>query len=289
MSPTACPVHETLNSIKETLEDGRISHPRSIRLAEEIATLVRDIASGRAGTNHLTSLKEHVDDLSRHSDDPVGVQTAQWVSQQLDQHLETFQSHVKTHNCPSGDCDFLTPAPCQMACPAGIDVPTYVSLIGMGKDAEAIEVIRRDNPLPWVCGLVCTRPCEFMCVRARIDTAVSHQIPQSVCGGAGAFPGRIQESGKGGAQSSQSVYHRSRPGRIERGLLSRPSRLHGYGFRSPSQSRRHVARGDTAPYRLPADVIDREVDMIAELGVTFIFNTCFGKDIRHAGVAGRRL
>ena len=60
-----------------------------------------------------------------------------------------------------------------MACPAGIDVPTYVTLIGMGKDAEAIEVIRKDNPFPWVCGLVCTRPCEFMCVRGRIDTPVS--------------------------------------------------------------------------------------------------------------------
>ena len=57
--------------------------------------------------------------------------------------------------------------------PAGIDVPTYVSLIALGHDDEAIEVIRRDNPLPWVCGLVCTRPCELMCVRKRLDTPVS--------------------------------------------------------------------------------------------------------------------
>jgi NADPH-dependent glutamate synthase beta subunit-like oxidoreductase len=42
-----------------------------------------------------------------------------------------------------------------------------------GRDAEAIEVIRKDNPFPWVCGLVCTRPCEFMCVRGRIDKPVS--------------------------------------------------------------------------------------------------------------------
>ncbi|MCX5882994.1 MAG: FAD-dependent oxidoreductase, partial [Deltaproteobacteria bacterium] len=43
----------------------------------------------------------------------------------------------------------------------------------MGRDAEAIDVIRKDNPFPWVCGLVCTRPCEFMCVRGRIDEPVS--------------------------------------------------------------------------------------------------------------------
>ena len=60
-----------------------------------------------------------------------------------------------------------------MACPAGIDVPSYVHLIGEGRDGEAIDVIRRDNPFPWVCGLVCTRPCEFMCVRGRMDTPVS--------------------------------------------------------------------------------------------------------------------
>ena len=91
----------------------------------------------------------------------------------LGEHREVFQSHIDTHNCATGACVRLVPAPCQMTCPAGIDIPTYVNLIGMGHDAEAIEVIRRDNPFPWVCGLVCTRPCELMCVRGRIDKPIS--------------------------------------------------------------------------------------------------------------------
>jgi NADPH-dependent glutamate synthase beta subunit-like oxidoreductase len=60
-----------------------------------------------------------------------------------------------------------------MACPAGIDVSSYVSLIGQGRYAEAVELIRKDNPFPWVCGLVCTHPCEFVCVRTRIDTPIA--------------------------------------------------------------------------------------------------------------------
>ena len=80
---------------------------------------------------------------------------------------------METHNCPTGECDFLTPAPCQMACPAGIDVASYVGLIGEGRYAEAVEVIRRDNPLPWICGLICTHPCEFVCVRGRIDDPIA--------------------------------------------------------------------------------------------------------------------
>ena len=44
------------------------------------------------------------------------------VGDALESHKEVFDSHIETHNCPTGDCDILTPAPCQMACPAGIDV-----------------------------------------------------------------------------------------------------------------------------------------------------------------------
>ena len=81
----------------------------------------------------------------------------QIVGKSLELHQEVFASHIETHNCPTGDCDFLTSRPrCQMACPAGIDVASYVGLIGEGRYAEAVEIIRRDNPFPWVCGLVCT-------------------------------------------------------------------------------------------------------------------------------------
>lgn len=279
MSPRACPVHETLNGIKETLENGRLTHPRSIRLAEEIDLLVRDIASGRAGSDHLTSIRELIAELAQHTEDQASTQTAKWITQHLDTYSETFESHVVTHNCPSGDCDYLTPAPCQMACPAGIDVPTYVSLIGLGKDAEAINVIRRDNPFPWVCGLVCTRPCEFMCVRARIDTPVSIKFLKAFAAERALSWGEYRNPVQHMPNQRKVCVVGAGPGGMSAAYYLA---LLGYAvtvFEALPKAG-GMLRVGIPRYRLPAEVIDRETDMISSLGVRFIFNTCFGKDIR---------
>ena len=111
--------------------------------------------------------------LVEESPDEDGRQAGRLMERVLSEHREVFQSHIDTHNCATGECVKLAPAPCQTACPAGIDIPSYVTLIGQGRDAEAIELIRKDNPFPWICGLVCTNPCELMCVRGRIDEPVS--------------------------------------------------------------------------------------------------------------------
>lgn len=60
-----------------------------------------------------------------------------------------------------------------MACPAGIDIPSYLGLTAQGRYEEALEVIREDNPFAWVCGLICPHPCEKACVRANLDQAVN--------------------------------------------------------------------------------------------------------------------
>ena len=77
--------------------------------------------------------------------------------------------HTDNKNCPARVCPKLLPAPCHMACPAGIDIPSYMALVGQGRFLEALEVIRQDNPFPWVCGLICPHPCERACVRGHLD------------------------------------------------------------------------------------------------------------------------
>lgn len=63
--------------------------------------------------------------------------------------------------------------PCVSACPMGQNVQAYVALIAKGKFAEAAEIIRRDNPLPLICGYVCHRPCETECQQARYGEGIS--------------------------------------------------------------------------------------------------------------------
>lgn len=78
--------------------------------------------------------------------------------------------------CPTGsltDKELLEEAPCRVACPAGIDVPRYVHLIGEGKYAEAAAVIREKVPFPAILGYICPRPCEIKCRRREINDPIS--------------------------------------------------------------------------------------------------------------------
>jgi NADPH-dependent glutamate synthase beta subunit-like oxidoreductase len=164
-----------------------------------------------------------------------------------------------------------------MTCPAGLDIPTYVTLIGMGRDAEAVEVIRNDCPFPWVCGLVCTRPCEFMCVRGRIDTPVSIKTLKGFAAQRAMSQGSYKNPPKAPDKNKKVCVIGAGPGGMSAAYYLA---LQGYGVRIIEEQ--SVAGGmllvGIPRYRLPADVIDREVAMLKELGVEFQFNTRFGRD-----------
>jgi len=67
----------------------------------------------------------------------------------------------------------LPPAPCQQACPLGQDVRGYIERVAAGRFEEALAIVRESNPLPSVCGFICSRPCEEACLRESIDDALS--------------------------------------------------------------------------------------------------------------------
>lgn len=278
MAAIKCPVNASLELITRGLQDNRLQHPRSHRLAEEIQTLISDIAMGRAGDQHIASLNQRIETLLNFDADRIGVETAKALADQLAEHLETFESHIETQNCTTGECDFLTPAPCQMACPAGIDIPTYVSLIGMGQDAEAIDVIRKDNPFPWVCGLVCTRPCEFMCVRGRIDTPVSIKFLKAFAAERSLSKGQYQNPPQNPPNGKKVCVVGAGPGGMSAAYYLA---LKGYSVRviEALPFAGGMLMVGIPRYRLPREVIDREVNMIQELGVRFDFNTRFGETV----------
>ena len=278
MTAGKCPVHSAIVRLKDTLDVNRLVDPYCRRLAEEILVLMDDIAWGRAGDDHLSAIDELARELTEKGSDAASVETGKLVQSTVQENAETFASHVKTHNCPTGECILLAPAPCQTACPAGIDVPSYVTLIGMGRDAEAIDIIRKDNPFPWVCGLVCTRPCEFMCVRARIDTPISIKFLKAFAAERAMSDRRYKNPEKAPDQGKKVAVIGAGPAGMSAAYYLA---LKGYTVKVFEAL--PVAGGmmmvGIPRYRLPREVIDREVAMIEDLGVTFAYNTRFGTDV----------
>ena len=277
MSQEPCPVSSTLESLAHMLDTGRFTRPKTRRIAEEILQLLQDIAWGRAGDQHIPAMEILADDLAGEQIDGPAVEFVDGLRGALAQGREVFLSHMQTHNCASGDCLKLAPAPCQTTCPAGLDIPTYVTLIGMGRDAEAIDVIRRDCPFPWVCGLVCTRPCELMCVRARIDSPVSIKFLKGFAAERAMSEGSYRNPQKGPDQEKKVCIIGAGPGGMSAAYYLA---LKGYQVRVIEQ---HAVAGGMLllgipRYRLPREIIDREVAKLEELGVEFYFNTRFGKD-----------
>jgi NADPH-dependent glutamate synthase beta subunit-like oxidoreductase/Fe-S-cluster-containing hydrogenase component 2 len=190
----------------------------------------------------------------------------------------SMDAHIRDHICLTGDCESLSPAPCQCACPAGIDVASYVALIGQGKDREAVTLIREANPFPWVCGLVCTHPCEAACVRKNIDTPVAIKALK-------AFASKIV-LGKGGFQNPAKATNNGHKvcivGAGPSGLSAAYFlSLKGYGVTviEALPYAGGMMRVGIPRYRLPISILDREVSLIQDLGVVFRFNTCLGKNV----------
>ena len=277
MTASTCPVNYAIETIQKHLTAGKINIPKSRRIFEDVIKLLQDIAWGLAGEDHLAAVEELLHEQLASPDKP-GQELSETIRQSIETNREVFVSHIRTHNCPSGECVKLAPAPCQMTCPAGIDVPTYVTLIGMGKYAEAIEVIRKDNPFPWVCGLVCTRPCEFMCVRGRIDTPVSIKFLKAFAAERALSERRYRNPEKAPDNHKKVCIIGAGPGGMSAAYYLA---LKGYTVRIIESL--PVAGGMTMigipRYRLPREVIDREVAMIEELGVEFVYDTTFGKDV----------
>ncbi len=278
MAEKTCPVRKTVIYLSEQIGSGCLTDPKGRRISEQILHLTEEIAEGAGGLDHLSAIDSLIEEYFYDKSPAQNIEIGNFLKTKIAEHREIFQSHIETKNCPSHDCGKLAPSPCQMACPAGIDIPTYLSLIAEGKDAEAIEVIRRDNPLPWVCGLICTRPCEMMCVRARIDTPISIKFLKAFAAERAMSDRAYKNPEKKDFNGKKICVVGAGPGGLSAAYYLA---LMGYEVR--------VIEALPVPggmimvgiprYRLPREVIDREVAMIEELGVQFSYNTRFGKDV----------
>ena len=149
----------------------------------EVDRLLKDILNGDAEMDTLENMSELCEMIAKTSDCAVGVNAANLVLDSLRDFKDEYISHIEKGRCvmeaaQTGDGlkDELPPSqtvPCITLCPAHVDVPGYVALIGAGDYAGAVNLIRDRNPFPTACAMVCEHPCERKCRRTIIDEAIN--------------------------------------------------------------------------------------------------------------------
>ena len=174
-------------------------------------------------------------------------------------------------------------APCKTACPAHIAVQGYLKLAAQGKYREALQLIKRENPFPAVCGRICNRRCEDACTRGTVDQAVAIDevkrfiaqqdldaatrfVPEKVIPKVdGEFDQQIAIIGGGPAGLSCAYYLAEKGYRPT--VFEKERRLGG------------ILENGLPSFRLEKDVVQAEIDVLREMGVQFRCGVEVGKDV----------
>ncbi len=172
-------------------------------------------------------------------------------------------------------------APCKTECPAGVDVQGYISLIEKGLYSEAVKLIKQTNPLPAICGRVCVRPCELVCRRnlveevgVGIDYLKRYASDKDLESKNPCSPGIEAPTGKSvaiigaGPGGLTAAYYLAIKG-------------HKAEIFEANKHAGGMLRYGIPPYRLPSDIIDKEVEAITQLGVKIHYNKKLGENLSY--------
>ncbi len=240
-----------------------------------LETLER-ICAGQGREGDIEYLIELGQEIKRSSLCGLGQTAPNPVLTTLRYFRDEYEAHIEEKRCPAGVCPELVISPCQNECPAGMDVPSYVSLVGEGRLREALAVILDTNPFPSVCGRVCDHHCEVKCRRGQLDEAVAIRALK-----------RFVADCDGERPKMSVAEHNGQPkvGIIGAGPagLSCAYFLARLGYEPTVFEKLPVAGGMLAvgipDYRLPKEVLQKEIEAIEALGVEIRTNTAVGKDI----------
>ena len=179
-------------------------------------------------------------------------------------------------------------APCKNTCPAGVDVQGYISLIDKGMYSEAVSLIKEVNPLPAICGRVCVRPCEAACRRnlmdeenavgidymkrfaADYDLAHENHYRPEVKASTGKKVAVIG-AGPGGLTTAYYLQQEGHQVDIYEG------KNHAGGW----------LRYGIPEYRLPNDLLDKEVETITELGTNIFYEKKLGENVSYKDIKAK--
>jgi NADH-quinone oxidoreductase subunit F len=240
-----------------------------------LSSALRLVTQAGLGQGESSAFGELAHLASRMKD--LGSPAAWPLASSLRHFQKEWESHLTPDHCPVCARSHPRVAPCQAECPAGIDIPAFMALIGQGKYPEAVAVIRQDNPLPYICGLICPAPCEKICLRNEWDEPISIRAmkalaaKKTLAGGEYPIPEMDPPSGKkvavigAGPAGLTAAYFLALKGHLVTVFEAHPEAGGTMFLGIPA-------------YRLPREVIRAEVEAIRSLGVTILTQKTLGED-----------
>jgi len=247
---------------------------------QQMHRILEDITHGRASLEDLYTLEELGQVIKAASMCGLGQTAANPLLSMIKHFRKEFEDHILYRKCNAGVCQELFLSPCQNTCPAGMDVPGYISMISDGNYEEAIRIGRETNPFLSICGRVCDHPCMARCRRNQIDDplairtlkrfigdyAIENNIKPDIWVSKEKFSEKVAVIGSG-------------PGGL--GCAYFLARL---GYPVTVFERHDVPGGmlvaGIPSYRLPREVLNSEIELIKELGVEIKNGVTVGEDVK---------
>lgn len=270
--PGLCPVDLTRSFIKMCLAQscGKCV-PCRVGL-RQLARLFDNVLDGEANEETVENIKLTAEGIYYSADCAIGYEAAKLALKSVDGCIDDFESHIHNGFC---SCNSNQPVACVKSCPAGVDIPGYIALVQQGRYADAVRLIRRDNPMPTTCAYICEHPCENRCKRTIIDAPVNIRgLKKMAVDNSGIVPVPECEAptGKkvaiigGGPGGLSAAYYLALMGHKVI-IFEQRKQLGG------------MLRYGIPNYRFPRKKLDEEIDSILSTGIEVKKNISVGKDI----------
>ena len=270
--PGLCPVDMALSFL-------RLCHAQScgkcvpcrIGLGQ-LSLLLEQVLPGTATMSTLVTIEKTARTIVNTADCAIGRDAARLVVDGLEGFRDDYEEHILHQRCLAG---LKYPVPCVALCPAGVDIPGYMALVGEGRCADAVRLIRKDNPFPTACAYICEHPCEARCRRNMIDDAINirglkryavdhaGEVPQPECAPA---TGKKVAIVGGGPSGLSCAYYLTLMG-------------HKVTVYEEAKQLGGMLRYGIPNYRFPRHLLNAEIESILSLGIEVHTGATVGKDI----------
>lgn len=239
----------------------------------QLETLLQSVLDGTATEETVNLIEKTARVIKNTADCAIGFEAAEMVLKGVLGFRDDYLEHVRHHRCLGS---LNQPVPCVALCPAGVDIPGYIALVRAGRCADAVRLIRKDNPFPVSCGLICEHPCEARCRRNMIDSSINIRgLKRYATDHAGdvPFPARAERTGKrvavigGGPSGLSAACYLALMGHDVK-IFEQRKELGG------------MLRYGIPSYRLPREMLDRDIQSILSIGgIETETGVSIGKDI----------